>query len=240
VLYTIKSSNEILEPLRVFTTDKEFVKLYIKAVVGDALNVPTLAVLRSIDECREHSFPDRCVIKPTHLSGTVILRRAGEPIDFERIGSWFKRNIYAGTREANYRALTPKVIVEPYVFGDDNPNDYKFFCVNGEPRLIQVDSDRHTAHTRSLFDIAWSQQPYSFVYPLTVPPPARPDNLAPMLEIVRKLSAHFNFVRVDLYSNGREILAGELTHCAENAQGRFSPPGSEIAASALLFKNAPR
>jgi hypothetical protein len=235
MLYAIKASDEIIEPLRVFTTDKEFVKLYVKAMVGDAFNIPTIAVLRSFEECRAYAFPDRCVIKPTHLSGTVILRRAGEPIDFDRIGRWFKRNIYVGTREANYRALTPKVIVEPYVFDNDNPNDYKFFCMNGEPRLIQVDSDRYTAHTRSLFDTHWNQLPYSFVYPLTVPPPPVPGNLAPMLDIARKLSAKFGFVRVDLYSDGREIRVGELTHCAENAQGKFHPEGSEVAASALLF-----
>src|SRR5262249_54252237 len=44
VLYRIKTTDKILDPLRVFITDKEFVKLYIKAVVGDEYNVPTLAV----------------------------------------------------------------------------------------------------------------------------------------------------------------------------------------------------
>lgn len=238
-LYAIKTSDEILDPLRVFTTDKEFVKLYVKASVGDASNVPTLVVLRSLDECRRHAFPDRCVIKPTHLSGTVILRRNGEPIDFERIAGWFTRNIYEGTREANYRQLRPKVIVEAFVFDDDNPNDYKFFCVGGEPRLIQVDSDRHTAHTRSLFDARWNLQPYSFVYPAIPTPPPCPQNLSTMLDMARRLSAGFEFVRVDIYSNGRQALVGELTHCAENVEGRFSPRAGERAASALLFGTGP-
>jgi hypothetical protein len=30
--------------------------------------------------------------------------------------------------------------------------DYKFFCFDGEPRLIQVDFDRFRNHKRNLYD----------------------------------------------------------------------------------------
>ena len=163
-LFRLKTSGEILRPLRAFTSDKELVKLYIKAVVGDRYNVPTLAVLRTAADCQTFEFPHRCVIKPTHLSGKVILRRAGEPIDFEIIERWFSTNYYAVGREANYRHLEPKLIVEPFVFEDENPNDYKVFCFDGKPRLIQVDSDRQAGHRRDLFDVRWQRQPFSFVY----------------------------------------------------------------------------
>ncbi len=33
-LFQIKTSNEILDPLRIFVSDKEYVKLYVKATVG--------------------------------------------------------------------------------------------------------------------------------------------------------------------------------------------------------------
>src|SRR5262245_44810079 len=42
VLYKIKTTDEIVSPLRVFVTDKEFVKLFVKAVVGDQHTVPTV------------------------------------------------------------------------------------------------------------------------------------------------------------------------------------------------------
>ena len=239
-LYGIKTSSEILDPLRVFTSDKELVKLYVRAIVGEQYNIPTLAVLKSGREARSFEYPARCVIKPTHLSGPVILRRRGEPLDHGRIDTWLRSNYYDNGREANYRSLRPKVIVEPFVFDDDNPNDYKIFCVDGEPRLIQVDSDRHTSHTRSLFDVDWKQLPYSFLYPITQVPPARPENLAPMLEVARKLSAAFSFVRVDLYSNGTHALVGELTHCPENVRGVFRPEGAEAAVSGVLFAKAER
>ena len=48
VLYKIKTTDEIIDPLRVFVTDKEFVKLFVKAVVGDQYNVPTITFGRNV------------------------------------------------------------------------------------------------------------------------------------------------------------------------------------------------
>src|SRR5688572_32797965 len=73
VLFKIKTSDEILDPLRVFVSDKEFVKLYVKAVVGEQYNIPTLAVLRSVQDVDNYDFPASCCIKATHASGRVIL-----------------------------------------------------------------------------------------------------------------------------------------------------------------------
>src|SRR5712692_8857023 len=81
VLYKIKTTDEIINPLRVFVTDKEFVKLFVKAVVGDQHTVPTLTVLHSMDEVRKYTFPSECCIKPTHACGHVIFRKNGEEID---------------------------------------------------------------------------------------------------------------------------------------------------------------
>lgn len=235
-LFAIKTSGEIAEPLRVFTSDKEYVKLYVRAVVGEAHNVPTIAVLRSVDECRAFAFPQRCVIKPTHMSGAVVLRRNGEPVDFELIGKWFATNLYVESRESNYRQLRPKVIVEPFVFEDENPSDYKIFCAGGRPGLIQVDSDRHTRHVRSFYDVEWRRQPFSMTYPPSETDAPRPLNLELMLDLAARLSANFSFVRVDFYSNGDQALLGEITHCHGGTREFFVPRSAEAQASRLLFE----
>lgn len=236
-LFHLKTSNEIQRPLRALTSDKELVKLYVKAVVGDHYNVPTIAVLHSLQECRDFQFPARCVIKPTHLSGAVILRGAGEPIDFGLIERWLNSNYYEMGREANYRHLEPKVIVEPFVFEDKNPNDYKIFCYDGKPRLIQVDSDRHIDHRRDLYDVDWVRQPFSFVYPAALEALPRPPSLPLMLDLAAQLSAGFSFVRVDFYAHGEQALVGEITHCPENARGYFVPASAERTASRIIFCN---
>jgi hypothetical protein len=236
VLYRIKTNGEILDPLRVFTSDKEWVKLYVRSTVGEQHNVPTLAVLRSPEACLRHDYPPRCVIKPTHMSGVVLLRRGGEPVDTATIASWFARSVYPGTREANYRPLRPKVIVEPFAFDDDSPSDYKVFCFRGQPRLIQVDRDRHTHHVRDFYDIAWRRQPLALKFPNGAAEVARPAALEKMLELARSLSKPFgDFVRVDFYVADLQVLVGEITHCHGNTEERFEPREAERLASELIF-----
>lgn len=43
------------------------------------------------------------MIKPTHTSGDIILRRNGEPGDVPKVLGWMDKNYYHGLREANYR-----------------------------------------------------------------------------------------------------------------------------------------
>jgi hypothetical protein len=235
VLYRIKTTDEIIDPLRVFVSDKEFVKLYVKAVAGDQFNVPTLKILHTIEEVQDYQFPSDCCIKPTHLSGKVILRRQKSPIDFEEIDNWFKRTYSDTTREANYKSLKHKVIVEPLVFDNDNLCDYKIFCHNGNPKLIQVDFDRYINHSRKFYGPDWNEMPFSLLYPLSSHQLEKPKNLDKMLTLATTLSSHFNFVRIDLYSNGEECLVGEITNCPENATGFFIPKSGEILASNMIF-----
>jgi hypothetical protein len=233
--FRVKTSDEIDDPLRVFVSDKEHVKQFVKAVVGDEFNVPTHAVLRGLAEVDAFDFPPQCCIKPTHASAQVILRRDGEPVDRERIKRWFSINYYDFGRERNYRRLKPKVIVEPLIFGATNVEDFKIFCFKGEPRIIQVDVDRHTNHTRKYFDTGWNELDFSIIYPRAPAALTRPDNLDVMLDVARKLSAQFSFVRIDLYSDNRQALVGEITNCSENAGGFFVPARAEQEASKLMF-----
>jgi hypothetical protein len=239
VLYRLKTSDEVLEPLRVFVSDKEYMKLYVKAVVGERYAVPTLGVIRRADDVDTFDFPAQCCIKATHTSGCVVLRKNGEPVDRARIKDWFRLNYYRLNREANYRSLKPKVIVEPLLFGSSNVQDYKVFCVDGQPKLIQVDVDRYIEHQRKYFDANWHEQDFSIKYPRTARTISKPANFDEMMEIAAKLSAAFWFVRIDLYSNDKEVYVGEITHCADNADGRFIPASAEQRVSALLFGSAP-
>jgi hypothetical protein len=232
----IRTSGEINDPLRVLVSDKELVKLYVKAAVGDAYNVPTLAVLRSVGEARAFDYPPDCVIKPTHGSGQLILRRGGSVLDLDEIESWFAMNYYRdGLREQNYRTLRPKVIVEPILYGDSRLSDFKFICLRGEPKLIQVDVDRHGNHTRQYFDVEWRRQDFELMYPTHPGVVPRPDNLDDMLRVAAALSRPFGLVRVDLYTDGRQCHVGEITNCHANGCEIFPSAEDERRASRVLF-----
>jgi len=235
VLHKIKTGDEILDPLRVFVTDKESLKTYVRDVVGDRYNVPTIDVIRSAEGVDGYGFPDDCCIKPTHASGQVILRRGGEAVDVARIKGWFGLDYYLVDREANYRDLTPKVIVEPLVFENANVEDYKFFCFNGLPRFVQVDIDRYVDHKRKFFDVDWNELDFSITYPKSEAFIGKPGNLTEMLAVASKLSAACSLVRVDRYSDGETTLVGEITNCSDSARGRFLPAAAEKQISDLLF-----
>jgi hypothetical protein len=235
VLHTIKTTDAILDPLRVFVSDKEFVKLYVRATIGDEYNVPTLSLLTQPDDVDVCEFPLQCCIKPTHASGHVILRRGGEDIDRDKIKKWFGFNYYHWSREANYKYLRPKIIVEPLVFNNAEVEDYKFFCYNGFVKLIQIDFDRSFAHKRACYDINWNQLPFSFKYPKSSKASPKPANLSEMIDIAQRLSLRFGFVRVDLYSDGHRCFVGEITNCAGGACNRFIPEDAEATASKIIF-----
>lgn len=234
-LYRLKNSDEAMNPLRAYVSDKEFLKNYVTAKIGPEYNVPTLKVLHSMDEARNYDFPKRCCIKPTHLSGVVILREDGEEIDFEEIQNWLGRNYYYSGREKNYRYLKPKIIVEPLIFDSTDNEDIKFFCYKGVAKFLQIDFARATDHRRLYFDRDWVKQSFSRQVPMSDQGYERPANLDALLTVADMLSDPFEFIRVDLYTDGEKIHVGELTSYPGNGKIPFIPESAEIQASDLLF-----
>jgi hypothetical protein len=235
VLYKILTTDEIVNPLRVFVSDKEFVKIYVKSIVGDRYNVPTVDVIRSVDEIKSYNFPFECCIKPTHASGYAVIRREGCVLDNKMIEKWYSINYYNKFREANYKTLKPKVIVEPIIFNNVNVNDYKFFCLNGVVKLVQVDVDRYIDHKRKLFTVDWTPLEFSVGCAMYHGLLEKPENYSEMLEVAAKLSAGFGFVRIDIYSDGKQCLVGEITNCHGSALERFIPESGEERASEIIF-----
>ncbi|BBK43877.1 hypothetical protein STVA_38970 [Allostella vacuolata] len=235
VIYRIKTTSAIRDPLRVFVTDKEFCKVYVGAEAGHGFAVPTLAILHTPKQVDAFTFPDECCIKPTHASGQVILRRNGDPIDRDRIRRWLGLSYYPVWREANYRTLQPKIIVEPLLFGDIDIPDYKIFCCRGKPRLILVNMNGRSNPSRTFFDIDWVEQDFWVERQRPALPPPRPANLETMLAVAARVSRRFSFVRVDFYSDGQRCYVGEITNCPGNGMERFSPSDAEARASRMIF-----
>ncbi len=207
-------SEEMNSPLRRLISDKHCMKRFVAERAGVQYVVPTLAVLRTPEEIREFEFPDECVIKPTHMSGQIIVRRSGsEPVDRQRLCRWLKIDYSKRLRERNYRDLCGRVIVEPFVFGAAvSPSDFKVHCFGGEPKFIGVDLNRFQVHATRLYTPSWL--PLNMRYGRlalgsTVP---RPPNLAALLDVCRKVAGGFDYIRADVYVHGTSIKIGELTN----------------------------
>lgn len=235
VLYEIKSSDEILNPLRQFVSDKQFVKDYIRSKVGNKYNVPTLGVCESFEDLKSFNFPSNCCIKPTHASQRVILRKNAEDINIDQTEEWFSLNYYYKSRERNYKYLKPKVIIEPLIFESKDLVDYRFFCYDGKVKLICIDIGKYSGYKRVFYNTNWEKQGFSLRYPLYEGSLEKPENLDEMIFVAEKLSEDLNFIRVDIYSNGKSCLVGEITNCHAGGNQNFLPASSEKEASILIF-----
>lgn len=222
--------------LRAYTTDKAYAKSYVQAKLGEGFTPRTYALLKSKSEIRQFDFPEHCVIKGTHDSGSIFIRRNGEAVDIAKLESWLDRDYYRVFREPHYRLLHPKLIVEELLSSVNTTDlaDYKIFCFSGFPAFIQVDTNRFSGHTRSFFSPRWNRLNFSmnFLSPDSVP--AQPAGLPDMLLAARVLSADFSFLRVDFYQLDGRILIGELTSFPEGSHTKFYPDEADFLAGQLF------
>ena len=240
VLYKIKTSNEIDNPLRVYVSDKEYCKIFLNKIIEKKYIIPNLHIIKKLSEMEKLTLNSNCIVKPTHLAGKWIIKRKNEQlndINKKDIKSWLLQNQYFANRERNYLNLKPKIIIEPLLFDDDNIIDYKIFCYKGNARAIRVDFNRATDHSRSIYDIKWNKINISIDFKMNEKKLEKPNNLSEMINIAEKISKYFNFIRIDMYTNNKEIFVGEITNIHGGATEKFLPSGyvSEIQFSKLLF-----
>lgn len=235
VLFRIKTTREISDPMRVFLTDKEYFKIFVKSIVGEQYTVPTYAILRSKEEIDQYSFPEEFCAKPTHLSGKVSIVRDGKA-DRNTYKGWLNLNHYDASRERNYISLSRKIIVEPIIFNQSDITDFRIFCYKGKAKLICIDVGKYSNYRRAFYSMDWVKQDYSLGHPILDGNVDKPGNLSEMIDVAESLSQWLSFVRVDFYTNGQHFYLGEMTHCHASASQRFIPPDAEHAASHEIFK----
>jgi hypothetical protein len=231
-LFRMKMSGELLSLPRQLVSDKELCKIYVDHRIGPGRTIPTLAILRRKEEVTEDAFPDRCVIKPTHTSGSVVMRKAGESLDLAEIRSFFDGSLYRFAREQNYKFLEPKVIVEPIVF-DGVMIEMKIHCYRGQARIFSV----HPMEDKTLerFDRDWNRLNVRQRKPFPAVPTPRPDCLDEITQAAERLSGEFDYMRVDMYVSGKDWIVGELTNCHLNINSRFLDIDEEKVFSRALF-----
>ncbi len=233
-LFRMRWNGDLLDPLRQKVTDKYLVKEYVSARAGAQYTVPTFAILRTEIEIYEYTFPEQCVVKPSHATAVALLVKDGT-VDRALVKRWLHLDHYRVNREQNYAFLTPGIIVEEYALGiPAAADDFKVHCFQGVPKAIQVDQDRFGDHRRIMYDTEWNALPYGIHDPIGVPVP-RPANLGEMLRVAGILSQEFDFVRVDFYTDGTILKVGEITNCHGGAGQRFIPRKAEADFSRLLF-----
>lgn len=209
-------------------TDKYEARGYIEEQgLGYLLN-DLIGVYDDANDIDFDSLPDRFVVKATHGSGWNLIVKDKSTVDWKNqvkvMNSWLKLNLYVFGREWNYKDLKPRLVVEKFI--DHEPlNDYKYMCFNGEPLYMQLNNDYEGAHYVDFYDLrTWTQIPVTYsAYKKSDRHIEKPPKFDEMMELARKLSKPFPFVRVDFYNYDDTILFGELTFFPGGGLWPFAP-----------------
>ncbi len=224
------------DPMATKCADKYEVRQIIKEKIGEKYLNKLIAVYESVDEIDIAKLPDKFVLKGTHGSGFNIICRDKSKMnwdeEFKKMRRWLRTNYYLQNREWVYKHIKPRIICEKYLeeFEIRELRDYKVFCFNGVPKIIQVDFDSFKDHKINFYDLDWNFIDVQIKYPNDKSANIKkPKHLTEILDLSRTLAADFPHVRVDFYYLDNRIVFGELTFFNESGMGQFDSEQFEVA-----------
>ncbi|MBL8038286.1 MAG: hypothetical protein JNN16_12370 [Nitrospira sp.] len=217
--------NRVVPPIFVQLADKLTAREYVSGKVGAEYLPRLLWHGQDPASIPFNTLPVEYVIKTNHASRQVIV--AKEPADHGAMVAtcekWLNTNFYWTSREGQYLHIQPKLMIEECLRdrNDNLPLDYKIWCFNGRPELIQVINFSRDCH--SFYDLSWNALDLSYSAGKSRPDRSRPDQLEEMISLATQLSVGFGFVRVDLYNLDGRIYFGELTFTPTAGNMKLTP-----------------
>lgn len=177
------------------------------------------------------ALPNQFVIKVTHGSGFNVICKDKHEINIKKVKKnlsfWLKERYLPCYGEWFYGIVKPRIIIEEYIVGKTElpPDDYKIYCFNGKPKVIQVHRDRYNMHKMKLYDTNWNairnvSMKYSCDSEIEI---EKPKKLEQLLEYARILSSPFYHARVDFYIVNNSIIFGEITFTDGAGFDRITP-----------------
>ncbi|SHF79777.1 TupA-like ATPgrasp [Arenibacter palladensis] len=212
-------------PLHTQCADKYAVRDYVKNKIGEKYLVPLYLSTTDPKEITPERLPEfPFIIKTNHDSSGGIIVKDKTKINWieiqQSLSRRLKKNYYHHSKEKQYKDIKPRIIVEKLLIDKvgNIPNDYKIHCFNGDPKIIQVDSDRFSNHKRNLYNANWELLPFTWSIwknnkPVwdngtTIP---KPESLSTLIDLAKTLSKDFYYSRIDFYVVDKEIYFGEIT-----------------------------
>jgi hypothetical protein len=211
--------------------DKFEYKSFVSARVGQEYVVKNYGIWNSVDEIEFDGLPAQFVLKTTHDQGGVVICKDKMHFNIlaakRKLRGHLKRNLYYLFREWPYREVIPRIIAEELLVEADGADlkDYKFYCFNGEPRIMYIATGRQSGGACfDFFDMDFKH--------LDIRRPKygqlgdvfeRPENWCDMISLARKMSEGLPHVRIDFYNVGGKIFFGEFTLFQGGGFMPFSP-----------------
>lgn len=233
-LQWIKLHDKDKNPEHKVLVDKLLVRDVIREKIGDGYSFPLLGYWEKFEEIDFDFLPNEFVLKCNHDSGSVKLIRDKSALtesDFEELKTFYNKRLkydfYEAGREYPYKGIKPYIMAEKMMsdIADESKGvkDYKFYCFNGEPKLMLCVSGRYTEKHKDYFDMNYNRLPIRRGGTESEQIPPKPDCFEEMKTLAATLSEGLRQVRIDLYEINGKVYFGEYTFFSGGGFELFQP-----------------
>ncbi len=222
--------------------DKYEAKAIVELLAGKKYVVPCYGVWDTPDEIELDKLPNEFVLKCTHDCSSVIICRDKASFDLENAKEILQKglnsNYYDGLREWPYKNIKPRIIAD--MFLDDGREgelqDYKFWCFNGEPKIMYFTNKGKTGDCyENFYDMDFNPLlNINHGFPRRIPEYEKPAEFEEMKEVAKKLSEGMVFVRIDLFDIHGKIYFGEFTFYDWGGGHPFNPRSTDYQIGELM------
>lgn len=212
---------------------------YVRNLLGERFVTEVVWVGKALETMwTSPILPGKYFLKANHGSGFNFQLTAPDDLIDKRneivalANQWLNTPYGVPQGEWPYATYSPELFLEKFLEFRSGalPDDYKFYCFNGRPKFIKYISGRSVSIRKSHFDPSWNAFPIAVDEDLRHENPVeKPRNLEEMIAVASKIASQFDFVRVDLYSDGiGAIVFSELTFTPGDALNKFSDPAFDL------------
>lgn len=209
---------------KVTCSDKYAVREYVKKRIGEEYLVPLIRVdgadkFYNAFDIDFDKLPNQFVLSCNHGSSMTIVINDKSKLKSKdiknikkQLNRWLKIDVsYVNAFDFVYKGIKPCIIITEYLSnGNNDLKDYKFFCFNGEPKYMWIDSGRFNKHKRTVYDMSFNKMPFRYGKFLEEEN-KKPVAFEQMVILAKCLCKEFKLVRVDFYDVDGRIYFGELT-----------------------------
>lgn len=218
-------------PLYTTMVDKHEAKQYVGGLIGEKHIIPTIGLWNSVEQIDVDQLPEQFVLKCTHDSGGLVICKDKSELNWDavrkKLHASLKHNYYYSLREWPYKDVKPRILAEQYMQNGQDAHlaVYKIFCFSGEPTVIQtIQNDKTEYESIDYFNTSWERLDLRQNFPNSQVPVSKPQTLEKMLELAKKLSQGFPFIRTDFYEINGEVYFSEFTFYSDGGMAAFHPP----------------
>lgn len=212
-------------PLAAECTDKYEVRAYVEKKGLSDILVPIVGgPWEHVVDVKLDEMPERYVLKATHGCKMNYIVEDKNSLDKDacrkEMQRWLDTTYGVYSMEPHYTNIPHRIYVEEFLDFQKDLIDYKIHCLNGVPTFFLVTSERQSNGDKAMcakldiYDMEWMPVQALKLSGKEIPGDGkipRPRCLEQMVEVAKKLSEDFKFVRVDLYELNGKVYFGELT-----------------------------